>query len=128
MPKITGFLYGHYDSRGGAAFIEGTDKEQADAKYVEDFGLDQIFDDPEELTTAKNQVLEDDFLGLATVESPKEIQEGEDIDYRDDDLKLWVKNDGTTYELVVAAEQPEGFGESELGEDAFGVMVTRSKT
>ena len=33
--QLKGFLYGHYDSRGGTVFVEADTREQADKKYVD---------------------------------------------------------------------------------------------
>jgi len=128
--KITGFLYGHYDSRGGATFIEAATQEEANPFYLESFACDDV----EGMTKAEIEanIVKDDFLGPATLESPTEITHGMDVDYRDDGQKLWVKwkEDANptdfVYELAVAKEPPPGaWEESELGEDAFGVIVLR---
>jgi hypothetical protein len=126
MPRIQGFLYGHYDSRGGASFYETATKEEADQIYKTSFVLDA--DEAEEYG---QQIADEDFLGTAAIESDTDVQDEEDIEYRDegDERKLWVREDKNSetshYELRIAKDQPPGFGESELGEDAFGVLVFR---
>ena len=45
--KIQGFLYGHYDSRGGCTFVERPTKEEADKEYVKAFQVDSYADSPE---------------------------------------------------------------------------------
>ena len=128
--KYEGFLYGHYDSRGGATFVEGTDRDKADKQYAEAF-ICEGYEGATPEQQAK-EICEEDFLGFATVESPIEIHHGQDIDFQfvemEPEWKLWVKapDDPTEeahYELRIAKEQPDGFEESELGEDAFGMVV-----
>jgi len=126
---LHGFLYGHYDSRGGATFVEAKTREEADPFYVEAFCyVPECGMTKEEWT---KQLSDDDFLGTATIESPIEITHGMDIDFGFTEMeptwKLWnqmrVESDGH-YELRIAKEAPdETYEESELGEDAFGVVV-----
>jgi hypothetical protein len=140
MHKIQGFLYGHYDSRGGATFIEGTDKAKADAEYVLPFCLEQVFpDEPEVVKERNREIIEQDFLGEATIESEFRIENEQDIEQGEHAEPLWVrfvpndpKNEGFQgspgrYELAIGTKPPaEDWKESELGEDAFGVIVLRS--
>jgi hypothetical protein len=132
MKTISGWLYGHYDSRGGATFIAAPSKAEADEWYCNDFALEEIWKG-DELKEAKASLIEEDFMGPATLQSPVEIKNGEDIEYRDekDPLKLWnqmkVESD-PHYSLVIAKEPPdETYEESELGEDAFGVIFQDKK-
>jgi hypothetical protein len=127
--RITGVLYGHYDSRGGATFIECTNgrDEGTDNLYAESFW---IGDSEQERKENTKRICDDDFLGPAVLESDTAVTHGMDVDYRNDYQKLWVKwkEDANptdfVYELVVAKEKPPGaWEESELGEDAFGVVV-----
>lgn len=143
MRKYEGFLYGHYDSRGGCSFIEADSKEKADAVYLQSFCLGE-----EELKaimapymkTYGEEIIEEDFLGAATIESEDEIEDGTDMEYGehgDRPIPLWVQfspnnpentNQGNTgsYRLRYGGECPAGFQESELGEDAFGVIIMRA--
>jgi len=128
MTKTTGFLYGHYDSRGGATFIPVATREEADRLYASIFmHHNGIFDSKEEADEADKQVCEEDFLGAATVESPTPLEDGQDIEYDHDpeeDPSLWVREFDSHYELVVSKECPgDGFEPSQLGEDAYGVII-----
>jgi hypothetical protein len=143
--KIEGYLYGHYDSRGGAMFIALPTREEADKLYAAGFMHNQVFDTPAEVEEADKQVIEDDFLGPATLECERRPEEGEDFgDFDPDDptvMKLWARyrEDGEwctewqgtpgESELILSVAQPPGFAESELAEDAYGVLfVSEAKT
>ena len=125
MTKHTGFLYGHYDSRGCATFLEAKTKEEADFRYVE-----MIFEgwDPAERTKEyEKELIEGDFIAPCEIEGP--ISDGEDIEYREDGQTLWTNipsewPDGiANVEFRVAKECPgEGWHESNFGEDAAGVI------
>jgi hypothetical protein len=128
--RITGYLYGHYDSRGGATFIEAKSREEADPFYSEAFmceGYDEVT--PEQQA---KEICDDDYLGPATIESDVEIAHGQDLEHDENALPLWVHTDESqdpviaVYKLRYGGECPEGFQESELGEDAFGVVVLRA--
>jgi hypothetical protein len=41
MVALTGFLYGHYDSRGGATFLVSSSRNVADRNYAHLFGFEQ---------------------------------------------------------------------------------------
>lgn len=126
--KTEGYLYGHYDSRGGATFVIAPTREQADALYVEAFATNEYADDAAQAEEYNKNIIDEDFLGTAELESPHEPVQGEDLEYRDegDPLRLWVKelyrDKEHHYFLALAAECPDGFEESELGEDACGVV------
>ena len=107
MHTYKGFLFGHYDSRGGANFIETDDEYDAKRKYQEMTGqtlqeqVDEMrswANDPnthpdfiefrDKLNAAGDDerklldiLLEEDFLGSVTVESCRELEHGEDIEY-----------------------------------------------
>jgi len=78
MPK---YLYGHYDSRGGAQLIEAPDRETADKAYALQFWPD----DPNEPNTEtyRKEMIEEDFIAEVTLESSREIKHGEEIEYTD---------------------------------------------
>jgi len=134
MTKLQGFLFGHYDSRGGASFVVAETKAEAYKKYVSTFWLDE-----EEKATEGVKIAEEDFLGAATLESEHEIEDGTDLEYGEDGdrpIPLWVSyvpdnpedtNHGApgVYKLRWGGECPEGFRASELGEDAFGVILMK---
>jgi hypothetical protein len=133
--KLHGFLYGHYDSRGGATFIEADTQPEADAVYAKAFMHKEVWPNaPKQVEEADKQVCGDDYLGTATVEANTPIENGQDIEYVVEDPtpgpSLWVKETTTPgafypehYELVLSEKCPDGFVESSLGEDAFGVIV-----
>jgi hypothetical protein len=122
MNKYEGWLFGHYDSRGGASLYVGFTKEAALAEYAKSFidteipGLD-----------FKAQLEETDFLGTATLETAHTPKDGEDLEYRTDDQVLWVRvkdEANPHFELRLSEDRPDedGFIPAELGEDAFGVL------
>jgi hypothetical protein len=122
MNKYEGWLFGHYDSRGGASFYVGFTKETALAEYADTFG-----DPGMDADTFRAQLEETDFLGPATLETKHTPKDGEDLEYRTDDQVLWVRVQDETnphFELRLSEDRPEedGFIPAELGEDAFGVL------
>ena len=136
--KLEGFLFGHYDSRGGTTFVESNDQAKAKKKYADSFYFDEDQNDE------AMEIANDDFLGPATIESEEEIGDGQDIEYGEvvdgndaGQLPLWVRVNGDgddkhqgspgTYHLQFGGECPDGHEESELGEDAFGVIVIRKE-
>jgi len=76
--KITGFLYGHYDSRGGATLIEDESKEIADIRYASMF----CNEDSEWGTKAEQDktLIEEDFIAKVTFSSYREVADGEDLE------------------------------------------------
>lgn len=72
------YLYGHYDSRGGAWLIEADTKAQADAQYLESF----FTQDEEWATKAEQdkQILDEDFIAEVQFSSYREIEQGEDLE------------------------------------------------
>jgi hypothetical protein len=120
--KIEGVLYGHYDSRGGAIFITSPEGRtpKTDERYTGLFCVEDEY---------KKELADDDFLGPATIESDEEITNEQDLDFDSDGTPLWVRDftngEGGVgkYHLQYGGECPEGYSESELGEDAYGVIV-----
>jgi hypothetical protein len=160
--EYKGFLFGHYDSRGGATFIEGTDEFEAKLKYIEyGIGYEQTMKDAAEWSSeayehglgwpvspfwaelhalrddkpaAVEKIVGEDFIAPATIESWRELKEGEDIEWLEGDEKLWANGedleDGTTvmFRLTQGQESPgEDWIESEYGEDACGVIFCGAK-
>jgi len=78
MPK---YLYGHYDSRGGAQLIEAPDRETADRAYYLQFWPDDANEPNTE--TYRKELVEEDFIAEVTLESYREIKHGEEIEYTD---------------------------------------------
>jgi hypothetical protein len=77
-----GFLYGHYDSRGGTTFVEADSRDTALRRYVIGFGYEDgkpfQFDVP---TADWLRMIEDeDFLCEAMIESDEELIVGMDLD------------------------------------------------
>ena len=147
-----GYLFGHYDSRGGATLVlvdehsEGYRNAANDA-YVEAFVAP---DDPNEYYAWKAFLEEEDFLAPVTIEGDPVGPEDGDLEYRpsnrgvllvntEDNLRLredrdsaigivrlkWLK-DATVPELLEDNQpHPEhpGWEYSNFGEDACGVVV-----
>jgi hypothetical protein len=71
-----GYLFGHYDSRGGTVFIEAASKDQALRHYALELGFE-----PEEMSEPLLSELHDeDFLCEAVLESYDLIEVGTDLD------------------------------------------------
>ena len=135
--KIKGHLYGHYDSRGGATFVAAPERAVSDAIYANTMIWDEpgIADGPEEV----QRWVDADYLGTAELKCAARPEEGEDLEYRPegDPNKLWIKKgllyggiiqDHTSrFPLAFGPECPEGYEESELGEDACGVLFFSAK-
>lgn len=68
------YLYGHYDSRGGATLIAAESREKADAQYLEAFWQ------PDESEQWRSELLEEDFIAEVTFTSYREVETGEDLE------------------------------------------------
>jgi len=104
MPK---YLYGHYDSRGGAQLIEAPDRETADKAYVLQFWPDDPNDS--ELEETRKAMIEEDFIAEVTLESYREIKHGEEIEYTEPVI-------GEDYEKARAFEDGLAWATEELQE------------
>jgi hypothetical protein len=101
------YLYGHYDSRGGATLLEAPTKREADLRYIEEVGGQTIEDhlkdaaawkDDEhaaefwrilhEARNDRDKVIEllvsEDFIAEVNLESYRELRDGEDLEYGED--------------------------------------------
>ena len=68
-----GFIYGHYDSRGGATFVTASTRKEADTKYAESAGW-------ADEDNWKGWV-DEDFMGTANLNTYEEtFPHGEDLD------------------------------------------------
>jgi hypothetical protein len=79
------YLYGHYDSRGGATLIEAENREQADHAYLTSFGM-LSFMATEEWNTPEHRAefINEEFITeVNALESHRTIEKGEDIEYGD---------------------------------------------
>jgi hypothetical protein len=77
------YLYGHYDSRGGATLIEAENREQADHAYLTSFGM-LSFMATEEWNTPEHRAefINEEFITeVNALESHRTIEKGEDIEY-----------------------------------------------
>jgi hypothetical protein len=100
-----GFLYGHYDSRGGTTFIAEPTQEKADARYAAIFGMEAA-----EIADA----IEEDRFGPATLYTNQELEPGEE-------LESTQSGEGTGKVLVAVATLPPELSPDEfkLDEDGF---------
>jgi len=75
-----GFLYGHYDSRGGTIFIEAASQDEADKQYAVFFGVS----DAEMIESLTSK----DFLGAASLLAPSSLNKqafgGIELDFSGD--------------------------------------------
>jgi hypothetical protein len=141
MFRYDGFLYGHYDSRGGSVFVIAGGREEADRKYIRQFwGEDPEF----------GVEIDEDFLGEGFIESPailcsngevQEISEDEDTECDDDGQRIsgtctvlkghkggWEEfpEDGGPFELLYIQGDtpiPDGYAEPRWTDDAFGLLL-----
>ena len=142
MSKIyTGFVFGHYDSRGGTMMIIADDYADALKHYEELFGIT-----PEELADcgADGSGLDEDFLGEATLEGidhPSEFEHDlEDIGrvlmmgkFKDDGrfdtengpMRLLFQPSSSS-SPTWPSEIPEGFWQPSWNDDAYGFCVSFS--
>lgn len=124
--QLKGFLYGHYDSRGGTVFVEANTREQADKKYV-----DAMFGGFVGACTPA----EEDFIceGVLTTEA----EPGNMCDLESDgEPRVFVGGpgasgdeedyfDGSFADLVEAAECPEGCYHPRWDDDAFSFLFIK---
>jgi hypothetical protein len=77
-----GFLYGHYDSRGGTTFVEADSRAAALRRYVIGFGYQDGDPTQFDIPTADwlRMIEDEDFLCEATIESDEELIVGIDLD------------------------------------------------
>lgn len=125
-----GFLYGHYDSRGGGTFIASDSREAADAAYCRTMG----WDDPSLHDTEykPSEWAEEDFIAQAVLESHRPLVDGEDLEQRDDGQSLWTDESEASsanipetirLRFTPTPDKPEGeWYEGHYGEDACGVL------
>ena len=128
MAQYNGFLFGCYDSRGGATFIEAPSEYEARLAYIamgvltyeetmkdaESWAFDpeasgfwkELNDARHDKQKAVGVLTESDFLGKATLRSDEEIPEGTDMEepehYEEEQEErycLWVKEENAEYEL-----------------------------
>lgn len=91
-----GFLYGHYDSRGGTTMVEAGDRETADRRYS------QLFGDVD--TTAAQE----DFLGKAVLSSPECLTQEEELDSQDPAM-VFLLTGGKLYDPADEENEDQGF-------------------
>lgn len=80
--EIHGFLFGHFDSRGGCTFVEAANEATALAKYSEAFKYWNDAD-PDAASNAAEllaNLKDDDLLGPAIIETELEIVDGQELD------------------------------------------------
>jgi len=152
-PKLEGevthisgaWLYGHYDSRGGATLILAKDRKQADEMYLRTFAGGD--DDKEYIEMLRgNGLLEEDFMfgpidvitfGTALPEPGKsDFSDSCDLTYGEEFKEYLLDKGAKTVALLLAKPQdieiklPKGFKISdeydELGEDAFGIQFYKA--
>ena len=85
--KLTGFVFGHYDSRGGTAFVVDDSQDGAKKKYWE-----SIWQGCGEYSEDNNA--DEDLLGAATLEIEGDINLKEDLE--DQGLVLMRSQEGET--------------------------------
>jgi hypothetical protein len=139
IATYSGYLFGHYDSRGGATFVVAPDEMSARASYIEmGIGYEEIMKDAaewmqehhpdtfwSELHDLRNdreaairKITEEDFIDSVTVESYRELRDGEDIEYGEitDPHKLELERafqEGLQWaDDEVAKTVPNGFTET----------------
>lgn len=72
MKTLNGFLFGHFDSRGGTAFVVAPNKREACLRYVKQwFGYDEL--DKETRHHMLRMAREDDFEGVCELHYPDDV-------------------------------------------------------
>jgi len=114
MHQHKGFLYGHYDSRGGTTFIEANTRDEADRRYGEVFGYS-----PEE--TKEFNPGGNDFIGEAVLSSPSPLEDEEDLEM-DGAGKVLVLGGDKVFDADRSEDDNENFGVEEAFLDALEAM------
>lgn len=72
MLTVKGYVYGHYDSRGGTTFVRAENREEADRKYVKYYWGEEERPgvNPEEFTQWLKGVCDEDFMFHAALHVP----------------------------------------------------------
>jgi hypothetical protein len=141
MSKIyTGFVFGHYDSRGGTMMIIANDYADALKHYEELFGITA----PQDKEDGLGEGLDEDFLGEATLEGISHPAEFEhDLENIGRVLMLGkFKDDGcfdsengparllfqpsSSSSPQWPSEIPEGYWKPSWNDDAYGFCVSFS--
>ena len=147
-----GWLYGHYDSRGGATLVYAPNREEADRIYASVFMHHSgIFDTKEEADEADKQVCEEDFIAPAIVMSHRPLEHNEDLENSCPNPPAWEPHDPHEWAVLWCPKEeadpwnslPEGgdihfiltnewarddnppvkgWVPSQFGEDAYGVI------
>lgn len=134
VERITAFVYGHYDSRGGAMMITAPNEEAAHKAYVKTF----FADEPEDFENQHAQLVDEDFMEgpiPVIVLGEKLPAPGNETDllYSNPTFKdYWVKKNEKIVALLLSNKEtkfaPTGFKleSAELGEDAFGLLYIKA--
>lgn len=100
MFEYKGFIYGHYDSRGGTCFVVADTKDEADRRYLNDFIAVEAgneaefsalkdFSDVDDINDIRLRVaFLSNYLGEAILYSPVELTERCDLE--DDKATVFV--------------------------------------
>lgn len=78
MVKLTqtkGFLYGHYDSRGGTMFVIADNRDEADNAYAKQAGWGEVLEKEE-----WKPIVDEDFIGEVTLHHAKPIEHSTDLE------------------------------------------------
>lgn len=118
MKRLRGFFYGHYDSRGGSAFMVATTKRKADRLYAKElFCLEG-----EELRTARG-LCKEDFISRGVIYIPDDIKITDGLDLENMSGYCVVLQDLSKAERVVPPLSAEGlyqFSEADEADGAAG--------
>lgn len=153
MNSVHGFVYGHYDSRGGTYFIAAGSKTEADTYYNKNvFAEDEIFTE-KELIEMDYHISDDDFMFEADLYMPYVPPSGTELeeigivveegnygleDWNEEILKTEVPDDFSrktgfaVLEFVPFGEKPKklsnGWNQPRWDDDAYGFIFEKITT
>lgn len=108
MRQLNGYVFGHYDSRGGTSFVLANTREEAETKYFnywwKDCGLEQ-----EEWWEGITAFVTEDFMGPARLAVPDDfdVDKMHEQDLEGSDIKGRVLAPGSVTDIDNIEEQPD---------------------
>jgi hypothetical protein len=76
MKQLNGYVYGHYDSRGGSSFVTATSREEADKRYAYHFWTEEFIEQElakEDWWEGISEYVKDDFMCEAVLHVPDDF-------------------------------------------------------
>jgi len=76
MKQLKGYVYGHYDSRGGSSFVTAASREEADKRYAYHFWTEEFIEQElakEDWWQGISEYVKDDFLCETVLHVPDDF-------------------------------------------------------